>query len=124
MVASPVDPLFGGALLHDATRVGFAAVDHRGVRHVFVPAADGVPYALDIERKDALLEPETVSILGAIAPDAPALLTWTRIEVLAKLTDVPAHLVMRNVARHGWNVQIETRHPPHETYWISIGRMG
>jgi len=123
MAASPADPLFGGALLSGTTRAGLATVDHHGVRHVFIPASDDGRYAVDFERKDTVLEPEIRSLLGVIAPDTPALLTWTRIEVLAKLTDMPAHLVMRDVARQGWARQIDIRHPPHATHWISIGRM-
>ena len=123
MAASPADPLFGGVLLLGDARAGCAATDHAGVRHLFVPPADGARYALDVERRDVLLEPETASALRMAAPDMPPLQVWTRIEVVAKLSNRPAHVVLRALGRDGWPPQIEIRHPPSATHWLSIGRL-
>ena len=120
MAVSPADPLFGGKILSASALAGVASIDHRGVRHVFVPP-DPAVYALDVERIDAVLEPELVSALHEISPDVPPLLTWTRVEVIAKLTGVPAHLVLRAQGR-GSGDACDIRHVPHATHWITVGR--
>lgn len=126
MAASPADVPFGGRLLNGSDRAGVASVDHHGVRHVFVPPSDGAIYALDVERKDAVLEPEIGSVLRDISAEVP-LLTWTQIEVAAKLLDRPAHLMMRDAQRQGLaallsDAGIKICPSPHATHWISIGR--
>jgi len=107
MAASPAERApFGCRILCDATRAGPASHDGTGLRHVLLtPAGDGLRYALDVERRD-LPPPEALArALGPLAMEC-----WGEIEVIAKLLDRPAHLVLREVqaggvaalcARHG-----------------------
>lgn len=127
MAASPADPrgdpLWGGRLLRGSGAPGPASVDHAGLRLVFVPPAGAAGrFALDVERRDAALSPETETVLRRIAPAAPPLLTWTRIEVAAKLTGRPAHLVLRAAEAAGLPAGVEIRQLPDPTHWISLGR--
>ncbi|MBN7787203.1 hypothetical protein JYP51_19920 [Ponticoccus gilvus] len=126
MAASPadpqVDPFRGGRLLRGSGAPGPASVDHAGLRLVFVPPAGAAGrFALDVERRDAALSPETEAVLRQIDAAAPPLLTWTRIEVAAKLTGRPAHLVLRAARAAGLPPGIETRQLPDPTHWISLG---
>ncbi|SLN70180.1 hypothetical protein ROG8370_03339 [Roseovarius gaetbuli] len=101
---------------------GPASYDHTGRRFVFVPAAgDTGHYALDVERRDVALDVQTVSMLAKIAPDITPLQAWTQIEVLAKLLDTPAHLILRLGLRCDPRIEIGT--PPSASHWISIGRI-
>lgn len=84
---------FGGTILQDAVLSGPASHDGSGRRFVFRPARpDGHRYALDVERRD-LPPPEQLAAL--LGEDAMA--AWGEIEVMAKLLDIPAHLLLRRV---------------------------
>lgn len=99
MAASPAEAgsaqggPFGGTILRDDHLPGPASHDGTGRRFVFRPAAgDGGTYALDVELR-APAPPEALAAL--LGPDA--MQRWGEIEVMAKLLDIPAHLVLRRV---------------------------
>jgi hypothetical protein len=94
MVASPAEAgPFGGTILCDDRLTGPASHDGTGRRFVFCPApGDHRAYALDIELRTA---PPPEAIAGLLGPDA--MQRWGEIEVMAKLLDIPAHLVLRRV---------------------------
>ncbi|WP_372922498.1 hypothetical protein [Roseovarius sp.] len=120
--ASPVDRWFGGRLLSDTAQDGVAALDHHGVRHVFEPPSSQGQYALDLERRDATLAAELAAALTRIDPEMHPLLTWTRLEVLAKITGIPVHLILRDPARARPAAnEVVIRQPVHPRYWITIG---
>lgn len=117
-------------MILDAGRAGPASHDRTGLRHVFVPSpeAAGWRYALDVERKDTPLDPGLSAVLSALDPSADPLLTWTRIEVAAKLLDRPAHLLLRRAQAQGLPglaaaAGIEVADPPHPHHWISVARI-
>lgn len=87
---------FGGVVLSHASGLeGPASWDHKGARYIFRPASgDCAIYALDVERLDVGLDAILDSMLQSIST-ASSLATWTEIEVVAKLRDQPAHLVLR-----------------------------
>jgi hypothetical protein len=94
MAASPAEPApFGCQILCDATRAGPASHDGTGLRHVLLtPPGDRRRFALDVECRD-LPAPEALTC--TLGPHALPL--WGEIEVIAKLLDHPAHLVLRAV---------------------------
>ena len=103
MAASPAEAgsgsagPFGCRILCDATLAGPASHDGTGLRHVLLPpAGDGRHYALDVERRDL---PPPEALARALGPRA--LQRWGEIEVIAKLLDHPAHLVLRRVLAGG-----------------------
>ena len=59
---------------------------------------DGSPFhhALDVERRGG---PPPDALAHALGPQAMA--RWGEIEVIAKLLDQPAHLILRHVLQHG-----------------------
>lgn len=92
MAASPADAPFGGLILTEEARPGPASHDGAGRRFVFCPpAADaGHLYALDVELRALPVPPHLGRALGP-----QAMRHWGRIEVMAKLLDIPAHLMLR-----------------------------
>ena len=105
MVASPPDSriaaVFGGAVYQSTALPGPASYDASGRRYVFVAGPEGCQswrYALDVEDKDGQTDPALTALLQRIFPDMPALQAWTVVECLAKLSDMPAHLMLRQLA--------------------------
>jgi len=98
MAASPAERApFGCQILCDATRAGPASHDGTGLRHVLLtPGGDGLRFAIDVECR-ALPPPE--ALIHALGPEA--MKRWGEIEVIAKLLDRPAHLVLRDVQAKG-----------------------
>lgn len=98
MAASPARPApFGCHILCDAHLPGPASHDGTGLRHVLLtPNGGGAHYALDVERRDL---PPPEALVRALGPGAMA--RWGEIEVIAKLLDQPAHLVLRAVQADG-----------------------
>lgn len=82
---------FGGVIRCDDRLPGPASHDGTGRRFVFCPADDR-RYALDVERRDLPVPEHLARVLGA-----RALRRWGTVEVIAKLLDTPAHLVLRRV---------------------------
>lgn len=129
MAASPAETpvcvarAFGGRVLHDACRPGPASHDGRGARFVFeAPEDDGTCYALDVEARDAACPDHLASALGP-----GGLERWTEIEVLAKLIDLPAHLVLRAaLAGEAWcrpeRLGIEIVRRDTAAHWVAVGR--
>lgn len=126
MAASPAEasPLpFGCRLVAGGQGPGPASHDGTGQRHLLIPpAGDGHLYALDVEAR-ALPVPE--ALRAALGPRAMA--RWGEIEVMAKLVDLPAHLMLRRVlagegpaliAAHG----IEICRCDTPDFWRVIGR--
>lgn len=123
MAASPSEParVFGGKVLQAQAHAGPASHDHAGRRFVFVPVAgDTAHYALDVERRDVVLDAQTVFMLARIIPDISPLQAWTQVEVMAKLLDTPAHLILRRGLPYDPRVEIGIF--PSPSHWISIGR--
>lgn len=97
--------------------------DDTGTCFSFVPvAADQWRYALDIEIKRSDNSDYVVSVLGKAG-----LSLWVEVEVLAKLTDEPAHSMLQQVlagrqaticAGHG----IEICRMDTASHWIAVGR--
>jgi hypothetical protein len=98
MAASPAEPApFGCTIRADATLRGPASHDGTGRRFVLVPpAGTALRFALDVERRDRPAPAALARVLGPRAMER-----WGEIEVIAKLTDLPAHLVLRRVLAGG-----------------------
>lgn len=106
MAASPAEAVravragagpFGGTLLCDGRGPGPASHDGTGRRFVFRPAGDdGWRYALDVELRAPPAPARLAAVLGA-----RAMQRWGEIEVIAKLLDCPAHLVLRQALALG-----------------------
>ena len=99
------------------------AYDDSGTCFSFLAATDGgLRYALDVERKQADDWSCVSSALGSLG-----LSKWVEVEVLAKLINKPAHLVMREVIAgqqteicRVYGIEILRMDTP--SHWISIGR--
>jgi len=123
MAASPADPVaraFGGVVVLDPDGPGPASHDGAGRRFVFRPAETGFRHALDVEPKCTPLPAPLARALGGADPAL-----WTEIEVIAKLTDTPAHLVLRAHAA-GAGIRppgLEIRHCDSATHHIAVGRV-
>lgn len=99
------------------------AYDDSGICFSFVPVAnDEWRYALDVEKRRLDDFSYVRSALGS-----SDMSMWVEIEVLAKLTDKPAHLVLRHVLAgdhkrirgvHG--IEIFRMDTP--SHWIAVGR--
>jgi hypothetical protein len=124
MVESPAETApFGCQILRDNVRPGPASHDGTGIRFVLlVPEGTIGSYALDVERRDL---PQSEAVATALGPEY--LQRWGEIEVMAKLLDLPAHLVMQEVQagngsrlrqRHGIDIQRQDT----GEHWIVIGR--
>ncbi|GAB5388172.1 MAG: hypothetical protein Alpg2KO_11400 [Alphaproteobacteria bacterium] len=79
-------------------------------------------YAIDIE--DIIADADN-PVLQALGADAPS--RWAGIEVIAKLTNMPAHLVLRQVLDQGLDQileqsQIEIRYHQSDHHILAIGR--
>ncbi|MFN7052450.1 MAG: hypothetical protein ACK4NH_10070, partial [Gemmobacter sp.] len=94
MAASPAEPApFGCRILCDAGLPGPASHDGSGARFVLIPPdGSGFCHALDVESR-AFAPP--AALARALGPGA--MRRWGEIEVIAKLVDLPAHLVLRLV---------------------------
>ena len=123
MVASPADLPFGCLIVCDAHLSGPASHDGAGQRFVLIPTEHkAYAYALDVERRDL---PAPEALAQALGPDA--MKRWGEIEVIAKLLDLPAHIVLRAVlAGDGpalrWGQGIEMHRTDSLTHWRVIGR--
>jgi hypothetical protein len=107
---------FGGLVLRDAARPGPAAHDGAGGRFVLVPA-DGAAYAIDVECRGAV--PAPLAALGL------TLEAWTEIEVEAKLTATPAHLVLKaRLAGEAAAPGLALQRADTATHLIAVGRKG
>ena len=98
------------------------AYDALGTCFSFFPAQEiGWRYAIDVELQ--VPAPEFIQpVLGS-----DGLARWVEIEVVAKLTDTPAHIIFQRRLReslqcilddHG----IEIRHCDTSSHWIAVGR--
>lgn len=97
--------------------------DGNGQCFSFLPKQESAwQYALDVERR---LHPEETSMISAVCLDG--LSQWVEIEVAAKLTATPAHIVFR-LFMQGYlqsmllSNKIEILHCDTESHWIAIGR--
>lgn len=101
MAGSRADPLpFGCRILCANELSGPASHDGTGQRYVLIPPeSDGFVYALDVERRDLPNPTALAAVLGPLA-----IQRWGEIEVMAKLLDTPAHLILRQVLAVGVQV--------------------
>src|SRR5690349_8099148 len=97
MAASPAEPrimakAFGGQVVIDEHLPGPASHDGSGLRFVFIaPPGNRDSFALDVESKGAHVPGLLDDVLGA-----EPMRQWTEIEVLAKLTNTPALVVLKD----------------------------
>ncbi|WP_435257305.1 hypothetical protein ACSBLW_14450 [Thioclava sp. FR2] len=124
MAGSQADPVpFGCRIVCDTQLSGPASHDGAGNRFVlFPPAIDGFDYALDVERRDAPLPEFLTALIGPLGLKA-----WGEIEVVAKLLNVPAHLVLRRYLAEGLPAilereSIEIARSDTITHWRVVGR--
>ena len=102
MAASPADllsdlaHLWGGTVRPGCVAQAARSYDSTGQGYSFVPAphASEARYALDVELVDQPFDPDLTDRLSQIA-DTSAPITWSRLEVAAKLLDIPVHLCLR-----------------------------
>lgn len=126
MVASPADRViaraFGGVVMASDTASGAVSYDDHGVRFVFVPPAqDGAAYALDVECRSTPVPASLAAHFGL--SDTAFFESWTRLEVIAKLTEVPIfQLVKEGLADHMAVKAIEILRADTPTHWIAIGK--
>lgn len=88
---------------------------------MFCPVpGDGWHYALDVEARNL---PAPEHLTRALGPDA--MRKWGEIEVMAKLSDLPAHLVLRAVlAGQPPNIPgLQTLRADTPDLWCIIGRV-
>jgi len=124
MAASPSDEVvaraFGGTIVRSATLPGPASYDDLQRRFVFLPVlGDGAAYALDVERRGALIPAEIVRELGARSCSEAAHL-WTECEIQAKLLSVPVLWLLRRRSTCCVSVMIERA--DNLGHWIAVGR--
>ncbi|PJB67205.1 MAG: hypothetical protein CO094_04745 [Anaerolineae bacterium CG_4_9_14_3_um_filter_57_17] len=127
MAASPAEPpvvarAFGGRILCDAHHPGPASHDGAGGRFVFVPAADatGYAYALDVEPRTRPCPAAIAKALGCGNDSDEALRRWTELEVTAKLTETPVHLLLLAQSRPVEN-EIQMIRCDTDSHWIAVG---
>lgn len=124
MAASPADLACAWGVIRVNSPAAVRAYDEEKTCFSFVPFQKSpVRYAIDVELKTKAV-PEAIG--GRLGLDGLA--RWTEIEVLAKLTETPAHLVLRrsigadmNRLRQDWGIEILRCDTP--THFIAIGRM-
>ncbi|MEY8120511.1 hypothetical protein AB9F26_20090 [Falsihalocynthiibacter sp. BN13B15] len=116
--------VFGGEIRQDATLSGPASYDGAGRRFVFHTEMSLEAVAIDVELRS---EPASAQLTKALGEDALA--RWTEIEVLAKLYDVPAHIVLTQV--QSLSPQVFAQKFPAEilrcdtaSHFIAVGRKG
>lgn len=124
MAGSQADHLpFGCRILCDSGLSGPASHDGTGLRYVLIlPEAHGFTYALDVERRDL---PPPAALADALGKNA--MQRWGEIEVMAKLLDIPAHLVLRRVLAGGGpaliaEYKLEMARRDSDSLWCVIGR--
>ena len=124
MAASPAERRpFGGEILCHPTAPGPASHDGLGRRFLFRPPpgdAPGLRYALDVECR-AL--PPPGALARVLGPRAMAL--WGELEMVAKLTGRPVHLVLRDqlAGRDPRALPgLEIRRADTAGHWIVLGR--
>lgn len=127
MAASPADAplarIFGGAILRHDRLAGPASHDGEGGRFVFLPPSGAAhAFAIDVEPRH---RPAPPALAAALGRDAMA--RWGEIEVMAKLTGLPAHLVLRRVLAGGgaalaagYGLEIARADTP--GHWVVAGR--
>lgn len=99
------------------------AYDETGRCFSFWPIEDkGWRYALDVEAR----EPDACGFVSS-ALGAGGLASWVDVEVVAKLSNTPAHLVFRQfMAGQRGSIlkshQIEVLRSDTDRHWIAIGR--
>jgi hypothetical protein len=135
MAVSPPDirlaGVFGGAVFQSVALPGPASYDATGQRYVFIACPDDRQiwrYALDVEDKTGQADPALSAVLQKIMPDMPALQAWTVVECLAKLSDLPAHLMLRqfqsvNAGPLLQKLGAEIAHIPATAHYITIARI-
>lgn len=129
MAVSPVEAIllaeaFGGRILRDARHPGPASYDGTGTRFVYVPAATtetrSCRYALDVEARAVACPDSLAAALGCADDPGAALRRWTELEVLAKLTDTPVHLLLR-ARPDKITTGIEITRCDTKTHWVVVG---
>lgn len=123
MAALPADLPFGCRLLRDDALPGPASHDGAGNRFVLiVPEGSEQRFALDVERRDLAVPEALAQALGG-----DAMRRWGEIEVMAKLLDQPAHLMLRRVlsgegAALIRDNSLEIRRCDTAELWLVLGR--
>lgn len=127
MAVSPAEQVlsatpFGGRVICGSLRSGMASYDGFGRRFVYLPPetteAERYRYAMDVESRQTAC-PELISAAVGEAAET-ALRGWTELEVLAKLTTMPVHLLLR-VKDVRITAGIEIIRCDTETHWIAVG---
>lgn len=124
MAASPAERRpFGGEILCHPSAPGPASHDGQGRRFLFRAPPGGDPadrYALDVECRGL---PPPAALAAALGPRAMAL--WGELEVVAKLSGQPVHLVLRaHLAGQDPRAApgLEIRRADTAGHWIVLGR--
>lgn len=114
---------FGGVVLMNSARPGPASHDGAGVRFVFVSApGDPRRYAIDVERRDTPIPAPVARVLGAGDGDAAGR-AWTALEVAAKLTGRPVHLLLLDEENQPQVQHVKIVCLVTEDHQIAIGRL-
>lgn len=104
---------------------GFRSYDSAGMCFSFLPNPQdrfGWQYALDVEDRSFGSSDHVVSALGG-----EGLQSWLEIEVIAKLTDMPAHIVLRQFIKGCWQSslrrnRIVLKRCNTESHWMLLAR--
>lgn len=128
MAELPAEPrivarAFGGQVVIDERLPGPASHDGLGLRFVFIaPPGNGDRFALDVESRSACVPGLLDDALGA-----EPMRRWTEIEVLAKLTNTPALVVLKDLIAgktplvHAMQ-QLEISRCDTPDHWMAVGR--
>ena len=128
MAASRSDPLlgraFGGVVLRSDHMPGPASYDADGQRYVFIAAAtDAAAYALDVETVKTRPPDAVAALFERSGETRPFFHAWTELEVIAKISNMPCHVLLRDgcaLARAGRQVTVLRCDGP--AHWIAVGR--
>jgi hypothetical protein len=121
--------VFGGAVYQSAALPGPASYDATGRRYVFLACPEHSQiwrYALDVEDKAGQADPALRAVLQKIMPDMPPLQAWTVVECLAKLLDLPAHLMLvhlQSLQPERLYPEIEIDHIASAAQYIAVARI-
>lgn len=123
MVELPAECQTSWGLIRIGRGWSVRSYDDAGTCFSFVPAVEGQwNYALDVEKRRSDDSGYVSSALGAAG-----LSLWVEVEVLAKLTNEPAHAVLREVLAGGHAMicdvhGIEICRMDTANHWIAVGR--
>ena len=127
LVEESIARAFGGHVFCHIDHLGPASYDLLGRRYVFLHHPDEFQYALDIECHDGAAPMQVTRYLTKLRIEEPPLKAWTEIEVIAKLTNTPAHLLLRRITTAGGISALRTegiaiRRVDLPGLWLAVGR--